>query len=67
MKPVRRKVKELLEVGTRCQQKKTGRTCANILKVEHSLWTFLRVAGVEPTNNAAERSLRRAPPQHRTP
>jgi transposase len=24
------------------------------------LWTFLRVEGVEPTNNAAERALRRA-------
>jgi transposase len=24
------------------------------------LWTFLRVAGVEPTNNCAERALRRA-------
>jgi transposase len=60
MKPVRRKVKELLEAGTRCEQKKTQRTCTNILKVERCLWTFLRVEGVEPTNNAAERSLRRA-------
>jgi hypothetical protein len=32
----------------------------NILQVERSLWTFLRVEGVEPTNNAAERGLRRA-------
>ena len=24
------------------------------------MWTFLRVEGVEPTNNAAERGLRRA-------
>jgi transposase len=24
------------------------------------IWTFLRVEGVEPTNNAAERGLRRA-------
>jgi transposase len=60
MKPVRRKVKELLEAGTRCEQKKTRRTCTNILQVERSLWTFLRVEGVEPTNNAAERGLRRA-------
>ena len=28
--------------------------------MERSLWTFLRVAGVEPTNNTAERALRRA-------
>ena len=60
MRPVRQKVKKLLEAGTRCGQKKTRRTCANILKVERSLWTFLRVEGVEPTNNAAERGLRRA-------
>jgi transposase len=57
---VRRRVKKLLEAGARSPQKKTRRTCANILKVERSLWTFLRVAGVEPTNNAAERALRRA-------
>jgi transposase len=60
MRRVRRKVKKLLEGGTRLPQQKTGRTCANILKVERSLWTFVRVAGVEPTNNAAERALRRA-------
>ena len=60
MKPARRKVKELLEAGARVPQKKTRRTCTNILAVERSLWTFLRVAGVEPTNNAAERALRRA-------
>jgi len=60
MRPVRRKVKELLEAGARSPRKKTRRTCANILAVERSLWTFVRVTGVEPTNNAAERALRRA-------
>jgi len=39
---------------------KTGRTCARILKLEVALWTFVRVEGVEPTNNGAERPLRRA-------
>lgn len=57
---VRRKVKALLEAGVRCGQKKTARTCANILKVERSLRTFARAEGVEPTNNDAERPLRRA-------
>ena len=28
--------------------------------MEEGLWTFARVAGVEPTNNAAERALRHA-------
>jgi transposase len=30
------------------------------LKLWESLWTFVRVEGVEPTNNNAERPLRRA-------
>ena len=34
--------------------------CREILAVEPALWTFARVAGVEPTNNAAERALRPA-------
>src|SRR5215210_3787204 len=60
IKPVRRKVKELLEAGARVGHKKTRNTCGNILKVERSLWAFVRAEGVEPTNNAAERALRRA-------
>ena len=28
--------------------------------MEESLWTFARTAGVEPTNNAAERAVRHA-------
>jgi hypothetical protein len=31
-----------------------------LLKVEPALWLFVRVAGIEPTNNAAERALRPA-------
>ncbi len=60
MKPIRLHSKELLEAGSRSAQVKTRRACQNILKVEKSLWTFARVEGVEPTNNAAERALRRA-------
>jgi Transposase IS66 family len=30
----------------------------NLLKIWPALWTFVTVEGVEPTNNAAERSLR---------
>jgi transposase len=37
---------------------KTVRTCAQILKLESALWTFVEIPGVEPTNNAAERGLR---------
>jgi transposase len=31
-----------------------------LLEGEQHLWTFLRVRGIEPTNNAAERALRHA-------
>ena len=34
--------------------------CTELLKLESALWTFVWVAGVEPTNNAAERALRPA-------
>jgi transposase len=60
LKSVRQRVKKSLQAGARCGQQKTRRTCSNILKVERSLWTFVRVEGVEPTNNEAERALRRA-------
>ena len=49
-----------LEAGTRCHCAKTAATCGELLRVESGLWTFLRHAGVEPTNNAAERTLRHA-------
>jgi transposase len=53
-------IRELVERGASCEQTKTRRTCANLLKHEVSLWTFVRKEGVEPTNNNAERPLRRA-------
>jgi transposase len=60
MKPIQRRVKQLLAVGVRSTHKKTRHTCQNMLKLEKALWTFVRVEGVEPTNNNAERPLRRA-------
>jgi transposase len=33
-------------------------TCRELLAGETHLWTFVRVEGVEPTNNDAERALR---------
>ena len=33
---------------------KTAATCRELLAREAALWTFVRVEGVEPTNNAAE-------------
>jgi transposase len=57
---LRRRVRTHLDRGTRCGCPKTAGTCRELLAVEPSLWTFARVAGVEPTNNAAEREVRHA-------
>lgn len=59
MQPVRQEVSALLYIGTFVKHAVTRRTCQNILKVEPALWTFVDQEGVEPTNNAAERALRR--------
>jgi len=59
MHPIRKEVRCLLHVGTFIKQRTTRRTCQNILKLEQALWTFVEQEGVEPTNNAAERALRR--------
>lgn len=58
--PVQQRVAELLAAGSECRSSKTRGTCRQIRAVEAALWTFVRVRGVEPTNNAAERALRRA-------
>jgi transposase len=57
---IRAGVREELERGSVCACAKTAAVCVELLKVEPALWTFVRVAGVEPTNNAAERALRHA-------
>src|SRR4051794_18418928 len=57
---LRREVKAAREGGQRCGCVKTAATCFEILKVEEGLWTFVRVEGIEPTNNASERALRHA-------
>ena len=59
VQPMRREVKELLELGLLLNQSKTRKTCANLLKLEPALWTFVDHVRIEPTNNAAERPLRR--------
>lgn len=49
-----------LNEGTNCSHPKTAKTCRRILKIEPALWTFVSRPGVEPTNNSAERALRKA-------
>jgi transposase len=58
MTPLRREVERLLEAGSRCGVPQTAGTCRDILKRREALWTFVQVAGVEPTNNTAERAIR---------
>jgi transposase len=53
-------VRSQLEAGSACPGTKTAGTCREILAVEPALWTFARVEGIEPTNNAAERAPRHA-------
>ena len=60
MAPIRGEVGVLLRQGRALSHDKTRHTCENILKLESALWTFVFVEGVEPTNNWAERLLRRA-------
>jgi transposase len=60
MQPIQTRVGDLLRDGAVLACDKTRRTCENLLKLEVALWTFVRVEGVEPTNNSAERGLRRA-------
>jgi transposase len=58
MRPIRREVERLLEAGQLCGVPKTAGVCRDILKRRQALWTFVRHAGVEPTNNTAERAIR---------
>lgn len=57
---IRPDVVSLLRRGLRCRCAATRGTCRELLAWEPSLWTFAFAAGVEPTNNHAERVLRRA-------
>jgi transposase len=50
--------REDLRRGVSCGCAKTAGTCRELLAGETHLWTFVRVEGVEPTNNDAERALR---------
>jgi transposase len=51
-------LKEDLQRGALRACPKTAGTCRELLSGETHLWTFVRVEGIEPTNNDAERALR---------
>jgi len=52
-------LERLLRSGRRCADAKAATFCANVLGLVPSVWRFVVSAGVEPTNNHAERLLRR--------
>src|SRR5262245_12194518 len=58
--PLMARVTTLLQEGGAGADVKARGTCRNLLKREAALWTFVWEPGVEPTNNCAERPLRRA-------
>ena len=60
VEPIHSQVHHLLRKGAEIAQEQTRHTCQNLLKLEPALWTFVQCEGVEPTNNHAERCLRRA-------
>lgn len=57
---IRAGVADLLGRGAGCGCATTAGVCRELLAVEPALYTFAAVEGVEPTNTAAERALRRA-------
>jgi transposase len=59
-RPIRWGVRQALGRGALPVGGKTAATCRILLEREEHLWTFLRVRGIDPTNNAAERALRHA-------
>lgn len=58
MRPLRARVEALLREGSGLLDKKTARTCTKLLKTREAMWTFVRVEGLEPTNNSSERAVR---------
>jgi transposase len=60
MEPVQAELRALLEhTGRKSKRTRLHRVFANnLLKIWPALWTVVTTEGVEPTNNAAERSLR---------
>jgi transposase len=54
-----RDFERLLEAGRGCADAKAAAFCENLLELLPAVWRFVVTEGVEPTNNHAERQLRR--------
>lgn len=60
MTRLKREVEQILSEGSCCANRATAATCTELLNYFDNLWLFVYCKDVEPTNNAAERSLRHA-------
>lgn len=60
VRPIREEVRRLLLRGKFSGNAKLIGFCDELYDRREHLWTFTRVEGIEPTNNAAERALRPA-------
>ena len=52
-------LERLLKAGRRCADPKAAAFCENVLALLPAVWRFVVTEGIEPTNNHAERLLRR--------
>lgn len=55
---IHKNMRKLLQKSEALDETKTANTCRRLLKAWDSLWLFVRIEGIEPTNNTAERALR---------
>lgn len=60
MRPIRERIDALLLRGAYSGNRRLSGMCGPLYRHRAWLWTFLKVAGVQPTNNASERALRHA-------
>jgi transposase len=58
MAPVRRQFEAVLAQAVSANIAGVSGSCADVLEHQAALWTFVDKAGVEPTNNHAEREIR---------
>jgi transposase len=59
LSPIARHLREVLDAGCACADTKAANFCANLVALEPALWRFVVTEEVDPTNNHAERVLRR--------
>jgi len=59
LNPIRRRLDRLLRRHVDNSVPAARRIAKDLLEYGEALWTFARIEGVEPTNNAAERAVRK--------